>query len=192
MWNRVRTILLRFQLIFCLLISASSGAVAAGPDALWAAVREGSAFVVMRHALAPGTGDPEAFDVSNCATQRNLSDAGRRQAMQIGDRLRANGVAQAAVFSSAWCRCLDTARLLDVGPVETLAPLNSFFRNWQSRDPQMAALTSWLSSHKPTSPLILVTHQVNVTALTGVYPKSGDMIVVRRQADGRFIVLGEL
>ena len=147
---------------------------------------------MMRHALAPGTGDPDGFDVNECPTQRNLSGDGRRQAVEAGAWLRKNGIERAAVFSSAWCRCLDTARLLDVGRVELLAPLNSFFGNREQREPQMTALRDWLAGNQPDKPLILVTHQVNITALTGDFARSGDMLVVRRAPDGTYAVLGKL
>ncbi len=192
MWSRTLSYARKTQLIVLLLVASCGIARAAEPDVLWAAVRDGSVFVMMRHVLAPGTGDPDGFDVNECATQRNLSDDGRQQAKEIGEQFRQNGVPQAAVFSSAWCRCLETARLLDIGPVEVLAPLNSFFGNWDRRDAQTAALKSWLASQKADKPFVLVTHQVNITALTGVYPRSGDMVVVRREPDGAFTVLGKL
>ncbi|NNE22866.1 MAG: histidine phosphatase family protein [Rhizobiales bacterium] len=192
MLNKVRSLLLQVQFIVCLLAWFGGSAHAVEPDALWAAVRDRSAFIMMRHTLAPGTGDPDGFDVNECSTQRNLSDDGRRQAVQAGAWLRKNGIERAAVFSSAWCRCLDTARLLDVGPVELLAPLNSFFGNREQREPQMAALRDWLAGYTLEMPLILVTHQVNITALTGAFARSGDMLVVRRGPDGTFAVLGKL
>lgn len=192
MWNRVRSLLLQVQLVVSVLVWSPGSSQAMEPEALWAAVRDRSAFVMMRHTLAPGTGDPDGFDINECATQRNLSDDGRRQAVEAGVRLSKNGVKRAAVFSSAWCRCMDTAKLLDVGPVERLAPLNSFFGNREMRDPQMAALRSWLAGNTADLPLILVTHQVNISALTGIFPQSGDMVVVRREPDGMFTVLGKL
>jgi len=106
---------------------------------LWEAVRLGKAFAMMRHALAPGTGDPENFKLNDCRTQRNLSDQGRKQAETIGERFRKNGIEHAAVFSSAWCRCQDTAEGLKIGPVKTLASLNSFFETPERRGPQGGA-----------------------------------------------------
>jgi len=85
----------------------------------WASVTDGSAVVLMRHALAPGGGDPVGFKLRDCSTQRNLSDQGRAQAVNIGNTLRQNGINSPMVLSSQWCRCLETARLLDMGePVE--------------------------------------------------------------------------
>lgn len=85
-------------------------------------------FAIMRHALAPGTGDPRNFDLTDCSTQRNLSEAGREQAKAVGELLRKSGIEKAGVYSSQWCRCLDTATLLGLGPVTELPALNSFFQ----------------------------------------------------------------
>jgi phosphohistidine phosphatase SixA len=159
---------------------------------LWTALKTGGAFGVMRHALAPGTGDPASFDVEDCATQRNLSDEGRRQALDIGDRFRKQGIAKAEVFTSVWCRCRDTATLLKLGKVRSLSALNSFFQTPDRREAQTKALTSWLNAYRSNAPLVLVTHQVNITALTGVYPRSGEIVVVQRLSGGRFNVMGSL
>ena len=179
-------------LAFCLLAGGArtGGAQETGP--LWAAVRTGSAFAIMRHALAPGTGDPAGFTLEDCTTQRNLSDQGRQQAAEIGERFRENGIGQATVLSSAWCRCRETAELLGLGPVETLPPLNSFFGNFERREPQTEALREWLGRRKTEGPLVLVTHQVNISALTGTYTGSGDIVVARREPDGSITVLGKL
>lgn len=187
-----RALIAAWALAVWVLSGAGHAAEPGGSDALWQAVRDGTAFAIMRHALAPGTDDPADFKLGDCATQRNLSERGRWQAAQIGDRFRARGIRRAAVFSSAWCRCQDTAELLNLGPVETLPPLNSFFRDPENREPQTAALEAWLGSRRATEPLILVTHQVNITALTGRYTGSGEILVVRRDPDNAFAVLGAL
>lgn len=160
--------------------------------ALWGAVLSGGHVVVMRHALAPGTGDPPEFRLGECGTQRNLSDDGRRQAVRIGQRLRENGIREAEVFSSQWCRCLETARLLQLGTVTELPALNSFFRRYERKERQTRELREWLAARDLGEPLVLVTHQVNITALTGVYPGSGEMVVLRRTGAGEFSVVGTI
>lgn len=160
--------------------------------ALWQAARTPGHFVLIRHALAPGTGDPPQFRIGDCTTQRNLSAAGRVQAQRIGDRLRAQGVRAASVHASQWCRCLDTARLLNLGPVQPNPRLNSFFSDRSQASPQTALLRDWISKQPLTTPLVLVTHQVNITELTGVYPGSGELIIVRRQSDGGLDVVGTI
>ncbi|MEM7775160.1 MAG: histidine phosphatase family protein [Pseudomonadota bacterium] len=155
-------------------------------------VRTGQAFAIMRHALAPGTGDPANFDVNDCKTQRNLSATGRTQATAIGARLRSLGLEAADVMSSAWCRCQDTARLLKLGPVTVLPALNSFFQDMANREPQTRTLRHWLTARTSRAPLVLVTHQVNVSALTGRFTTSGAIIVASLQPDGGVTVHGRL
>lgn len=155
----------------------------------WDALKNGTAFVIMRHALAPGTGDPGNFDVSKCGTQRNLSDQGRQQARETGKLFRTNGIAGAEVFTSAWCRCRDTAGLLALGMVRTLEPLNSFFRRQDRREPQTLALKDWLQARTGGKPLVLVTHQVNITALIGIFPKSGELIFVETGSNNSLRVI---
>jgi broad specificity phosphatase PhoE len=149
--------------------------------ALWAALRSGEAAALMRHALAPGTGDPAGLDIDDCGTQRNLSDRGRVQAAAIGQRWRANGIASARVYSSRWCRCLETARLLELGPVQPFDGLNSFFRDRAAEPERSASVLALIreQTRRGGPSLLLVTHQVNITALSGVFPDSGETIVVR-------------
>jgi broad specificity phosphatase PhoE len=147
---------------------------------------------MMRHALAPGTGDPRGFQLEQCATQRNLSAEGRAQAVQIGTAFRQHGVTVEQVYSSQWCRCLETAQLLDLGAVEPLPALNSFFATPQRRDPQMRTLRAWLADLKPQEVLVLVTHQVVITALTGVLPSSGEIVALRPLPNGEVEVIGRI
>jgi phosphohistidine phosphatase SixA len=140
-------------------------------------LKQAGGVALMRHASAPGTGDPSGFRLEDCATQRNLSAAGRDQARRIGQMLKAQGV-RAQVFSSQWCRARDTARLLDMGPVQPLPALNSLIDSTADRDGQTAAVRSFIAGWQGP-PLILVTHQVNITALTGLFVADGEMIVLR-------------
>lgn len=172
--------------------NAMDMARAAEEGTLWRALRDGSAVAMIRHAIAPGTGDPANFELGDCTTQRNLSDEGRRQVASIGDRFRENGIDEATVMASAWCRTRDTALLLALGPVETLTPLNSFFGEPDRREAQTQALRAWLRDHESVRPLVLVTHQVNIAALTGVYPRSGEVVVIQLQPSGEIAVLGRL
>lgn len=158
-------------------------------DDILAPLRNGEAVLLMRHAEAPGTGDPSGFRLGDCATQRNLSTAGHEQARRAGAALRRHGIEQAAIYSSAWCRCRDTAAGLGLGPVETAVELNSFFGAGDPDGRQTAALRSLIARLAGGRPSILVTHQVNITALTGVYPASGEAILLRR-AD--HVLLGRL
>lgn len=149
--------------------------------------------VLLRHAEAPGVGDPPGFRIGDCATQRNLSDEGRAQARRVGERLRRMGIGQAAVRSSQWCRCLDTARLLGLGPVEEMPALNSFFGQSGRREERVAAVRRALAALPPDGPpVVLVTHQVTITALTGIHPASGEAVLLRADGSGNPPMIGRL
>jgi len=160
------------------LISLAAGAAHADESEAWEALREGRAVLMLRHALAPGTGDPGNFDVDDCATQRNLNDTGRQQARSWKPFLAEQGIDKARVFSSQWCRCLDTAREMDVGPVEEMMSLNSFFQNRGKADMQTEQTIAIVNEMEPGPPVVLVSHQVNITALTGIYPSSNEGVVI--------------
>ena len=138
---------------------------------------------LMRHALAPGTGDPATFDVEDCSTQRNLDDRGRAQARRIGDMMRAAGVEFDAVWTSQWCRSKDTATLLDMGEVREFQPLNSHFAGRGDRPVQRQKTLEAIAA-RPEDRLLLVSHFVNISALTGQVARSGEIIVTRRANGG--------
>lgn len=136
--------------------------------------------VLLRHALAPGTGDPANFQLDDCSTQRNLSEAGREQARQIGQAFRDRGVAVQQVLSSQWCRCLETAELMDLGPVEPYPALNSFFRDRRTAEAQTTETKQFLLAQADSlGVMVMVTHQVNITGITGIVPRSGEAVVVQ-------------
>lgn len=143
----------------------------------WDAFDLPGAHAIMRHALAPGGGDPANFDLNNCATQRNLSDEGRAQARKIGAALRDRGISFEGVLTSQWCRSRETAELLSLGPVTEEPMLNSFFQDRSTADEQTTATRAVAQS--AAGPLMMVAHQVNITALTGVFPASGEIVIFR-------------
>ena len=154
------------------------------------ALRAPDTHAIMRHALAPGGGDPPGFRLDDPTSQRRLSDAGRAQARETGAALRAAGVRFDRVLSSRWDRCLETARLLDLGAVEPEPALDSFFGD-RSRGPgQTEALRALLAALPPGQRLMLVTHQVNITALTRVTPRSGEVVAFRIASAGAVDVAG--
>ena len=167
------------------------------PEQLWSILRQSkgnSHAILFRHAIAPGGGDPPEFQLNDCSTQRNLSEEGRKQAIKIGQELKRRKIPIAKVLSSQWCRCLETARLMELGEVQAYPPLNSFFSDRSRTDEQTAQLRSFLlKNHQETGVMILVTHQVNITALTDIFPQSGEGVVVRVDRDKPTIeVLGRL
>jgi broad specificity phosphatase PhoE len=154
---------------------------------------EGGYVVMLRHALAPGVGDPANFRLGDCATQRNLSEDGRAQARRLGERLRAHGIEQAEVYSSQWCRCLETAGLLELGPVAELSALNSFFSRPGDREPALEALRAFLAGLSEIGPpVILVTHQVTISAVAGHGAASGEAIVLKADGTGQPPVVGRI
>lgn len=156
----------------------------------WEALKRGEAAALVRHAVAPGTGDPPGFLLGDCSTQRNLSQEGRLQSRRIGEFFRARGITGASVYSSQWCRCLETARLMGLGPVEELPALNSFFTDPAKGPEQTEKIRAFISSSSGKGPRILVTHQVNITALTGVFPSSGEIIIYKTKKEGQGEVIG--
>ncbi len=159
-------------------------------DDVWDQVGQGRAVVLLRHALAPGFGDPPGFRIGDCSTQRNLSEEGRDQARAIGEFLRRRGVTSAAVYTSQWCRCIDTARLLNVGRVLELPSLNSFFEDSAPGEGQTRDLRRFIASLPAKGPAVFVTHQVNITALTGIVPSPGEIVVFRLTGGEKGVVLG--
>lgn len=155
----------------------------------WAALDEPGAIAIMRHALAPGTGDPAGFRLGDCATQRNLNEAGRKQARSIGDAFRARGIVFDHIFTGQWCRTRETAELLELGPVTEQPALNSFFGDVSTRDSQTAATRALIAAQQDR--VFLVTHQVNISALTGQFTRSGEVLVIRAEA-GNTEVLGSI
>ncbi|MEO9902917.1 histidine phosphatase family protein [Nisaea sp.] len=155
----------------------------------WARLKEPGTVAIMRHAIAPGTGDPGDFRIGDCSTQRNLDERGREQARRIGAAVRASGAKIDRILSSQWCRCVETAKLLEVGTVEQLASLNSFFEDRSTESAQTEALRVFLNGLSDDETVLLVTHQVNITALTGVFPASGEVVLFRMGADGTPTVL---
>jgi phosphohistidine phosphatase SixA len=170
-----------FRAIFFALFSfgLSLPLVAAEDSAeAWEALRSGEAILMMRHALAPGMGDPARFELGDCSTQRNLNDEGRAQARSWKPFLAEHGIDEARVYSSQWCRCMDTATEMNVGDVTGWPPLNSFFQNRSEGPRQTRDTIEGVNDMGEGAPIILVSHQVNITALTGVYPASNEGVII--------------
>jgi len=185
-------------LTLALLLAMSSifSTTAQANEATWRALQEGGLVILMRHSLAPGIGDPPGFERGRCETQRNLSAAGRNQAQAAGRAFRERGIPIAAVYSSSWCRALDTAELMALGPVEPTPWLDSFFRGRGDQASITQTAQEQIAAWQGPGNLLLVTHQVNITALVGSGVGSGEMIVVRPAGDemqvvGRLSVSGQ-
>ncbi len=180
-------------LLAAVLILAGLGVVrpAAADEALWDLLRRGGQVVLLRHALAPGTGDPPGFTPGECATQRNLSEAGREQARRIGRQFRDHRVPVGPVLTSAWCRCVETATLA-FGRAERWPAIDSFIRDFSAEPARTAALRQRVAEWAGPDTLVLVTHQVNITALTGIHPQSGEAAVLTPGGPDGFTLAGRL
>jgi phosphohistidine phosphatase SixA len=132
--------------------------------------------IFMRHALAPGIGDPNNFTIGDCSTQRNLNETGITQAVLIGKQLKKNSIQFNKIYSSQWCRCYQTATLLDLGKVHEFAGLNSIFQNFVSKKETLQKLEKKLSEISLNKLVIFVTHQVNIQAITKKNVASGEMV----------------
>jgi phosphohistidine phosphatase SixA len=144
--------------------------------------RTGGWVLVMRHEqTVPGIGDPPGFQLDQCATQRNLSAQGIERARALGEQIRRGGVRFSQVRSSQWCRCVDTAKamLTDKESVQVWAPLNSFFDDRSTAAMQTQELRTAMRALGANEVWLWVTHQVNITALTGVVPAMGEGLALR-------------
>ena len=153
-------------------------------------LQDGEDVLLMRHADAPGYGDPAGYVIGQCSTQRNLGGYGKKQAKAIGIWLSKQGIQKAEVFSSPWCRCLDTANLLNIGPIKIEPSLGSFFDEMSLETKQTKALRKFIKNElakQAKVPLILVTHHVNIQAYTGQVLGVGDMALVKVNKNGEYL-----
>ena len=140
-------------------------------------LKEGGKIIFIRHALAPGNGDPENFDLNDCSTQRNLSQDGREQAILIGEKIKESGIKFSKIFSSQWCRCLETAKYLNLGDVIIEPGLNSFFQGIVAKEKTLSKLRKRIRSFESKKELVLmITHQVTINAITGIAVSSGGAV----------------
>lgn len=183
---------MRVAIICGLLVFLAQAALAANQIPLSELAQPGRV-LMLRHATAPGNGDPPNFRLDDCATQRNLDAAGRAQATTLGRRLAQAGIVRAKIYSSQWCRCLETARLLELGPVEPLPALNSFYPQPERREATIARLRAFLAA-LPTQgpPVVLVTHQFTINAFTEAGTVSGGGSLFELNGTGSPRLLGAI
>jgi phosphohistidine phosphatase SixA len=174
----------------CIFILSSLFIVQQATASLVNDLQDGQHILLMRHADAPGYGDPAGYVISQCSTQRNLGEYGKKQAIAIGAWLTKQGIQKADVFTSPWCRCLDTATLLNKGPVKIEQSLGSFFDDMSREKRQTKALEMLIKNElakQSKLPLILVTHHVNIQAYTGKVVGVGDMVLVKVNKNGEYL-----
>jgi phosphohistidine phosphatase SixA len=184
-----------FRLVsLVLLFSCAPALPSQAADEFWTAVKKPGAIVLLRHAYAPETPpDTDLTNLKNCATQRNLDETGRAQARRIGDAFRKNGIKRLAIHSSQYCRSLETARLLNLGPVKELAVLNQeFFAKPIALREATNHSKQFMKGLPARQSALLVSHVSNIQAIAGVNLTSGEMAVVRIDAAGEVTVAGRL
>ncbi|NJN89373.1 MAG: histidine phosphatase family protein [Leptolyngbyaceae cyanobacterium SL_5_14] len=162
---------------------------------IWTQMQQGTGYVVLlRHAqTVAGTGDPPGFQLEDCATQRNLSEAGREQAARIGQVFRDRNIPIHQILSSQYCRCLDTARLLNLGEVEPSPMLNSTFTNRASEAEQTAQVRQRILDHQNTpGVIVMVSHFVNIGDISGINPPSGGAVIMRTNQQGELEVAEQI
>jgi phosphohistidine phosphatase SixA len=177
---------IRFAIFAILLgIGAAADSAGAGEAEVWTALRAGGHVALMRHTDAPGgVGDPPGFRIDDCTTQRNLSAKGRADAARIGARLKSEGIAVERIVSSPWCRCMDTATLLQLGPVAAEPTFGNVVVLSDQRQSLTAGARAVIDQWTGSGILLVVTHGANIAALTGISPASGEIVVVRKGSDG--------
>lgn len=181
----------RLAILVAVVITAHNAS--ADDIAAWEALRAGGHVALMRHTEAPGgAGDPPGFRLDDCATQRNLSAKGRADAAAIGARIKAEGVAFDKVLSSPWCRCLETATLMDVGPVEAERTFGNAFVLHDQREALTAGARTIIEAWRGPGTLLVVTHGANIRALIGLSPAQGEIIVVRSGSGGPIEPVGHI
>ena len=150
---------------------------------------KGGKIIFIRHAYAPGNGDPNNFNLNDCSTQRNLSNIGRKQAQYIGKFFRENKIKIDKVLSSEWCRCKETAKIA-FDDYSTNSFLNSFYSSKyaKNKDKQIKELNSYLKKYESSENLILVTHYVLISEVLNYGPSSGEIVV----SDKNFNMIGSI
>jgi phosphohistidine phosphatase SixA len=184
----------RMRVLLFLLFATLSGPATADDAALWAALRDGSRVALVRHAATPGgVGDPPGFRLDDCATQRPLTEKGRAQARQLGERFRAERIVVGKVLSSQWCRCRETAALMDVGPIEEAPTFNNAFTYRDRIDALTAGARAVIRDWRGPGVLLVSTHGANIQPLVDFHPEEGSVVVVAPDVSAQGLrVLGRI
>jgi phosphohistidine phosphatase SixA len=178
--------------VWASMLAACLPLVANADEALWAKLKAGGNVVLIRHAsTAEGLGDPPGFKLGDCATQRNLSDAGREEARRLGRQFKFRAISFTPARSSQWCRCQETARLAFGEEPEPWPLLNSLNANPAGEAGLVKEVNALAAKVRPPYNAVLVTHNFNIRALTGISPKEAEAIIVR-SAGGKLDVVGRI
>ena len=171
-----------FNYLFVIFICIISPVKADLDQNIISELKKGGKIIFIRHAYAPGGGDPVNFNINDCNTQRNLNDDGRLQSKKIGDFFKKNKISIEKVYSSEWCRCKETASIA-FKKFETKNFLNSFFSEKfaKNRKNQIANFNKFLSDWDENHNLIFVTHYVVISEILNYAPSSGEIVISNKQ-----------
>ena len=169
------------KIIIFLLISFNTSLIANSNNNIQSILNEGGKIIFIRHAYAPGVGDPDNFDLSNCAFQRNLNKKGIKQAKTIGKFFLKTNTEHNLVLSSEWCRCKQTAKYA-FKKYKTKSFLNSFFSQKfaHKKTNQIKKLKEYIKKWNGKGNLIFVTHYVVISEILNLSVSSGEIVVVDR------------
>ena len=175
------------KLYLIIFISLTSSVKADFNEKLINQLEDGGKLIFIRHAYAPGSGDPNNFNLNDCSTQRNLSDDGRKQAKYIGEFFKENKIKIDKVLSSEWCRCKETAKI-SFKNFSTKSFLNSFYslKYAKNKNKQIEALNNYIKDFKGNKNLVFVTHYVLISEVLNYGPSSGEIVV----SDKNFNIIG--
>ena len=181
------------KFIFLIFILFSSNFVSIkvnSNESLIQSLKKEGKLIFIRHAYAPGSGDPNNFDIKNCLTQRNLNEEGRNQAKLIGLFFKKNNIPIGEIFSSEWCRCKETALIAFESDYKTKNFLNSFYdkKFINNKDIQIKNLKKYIVSWDGRKNLVFVTHYVVISEVLNVYPLSGEIVI----SDKNYNVIGNI
>ena len=167
-----------FILILYLILSIIFPTSTFSNDEIISRLQSKGNIIFIRHAIAPGNGDPDNFDLKDCSTQRNLNEIGINQSKKIGDFFSKNNIPIDKVFSSQWCRCKDTANYA-FKKYEILEALNSFYdeKFYKFKDKQIKDLKKFIKNWDENKNLILVTHYVVISEILNIGVSSGEIVV---------------
>jgi broad specificity phosphatase PhoE len=170
-----------------------TASAALSDDKLWQGLERGGQVVLIRHAVTtPGFGDPPGMRLDDCGSQRNLTDEGRDHARRIGEAFRTRKIPLAKVLSSPWCRCIETAKLA-FGRMDGIEkPLSNLFGRAENREEQVRDMRKLAAERPKGGNLVLVSHGSTISALTGINPGTGEMVILTPKEKGRFDVAGRL
>ena len=179
------------KLLLLIFITINSPIKADSNQNLINELKQGGKLIFIRHAYAPGGGDPDNFDINDCNTQRNLSNSGREQANKIGSFFKVNNILIDKIYSSEWCRCKETA-LIAFNKFENKSFLNSFFSSKfaENKDSQIKKLKEFINNWDGKNNVIFVTHYVVISEILNQGVSSGEIIITDKNFNnlGSFLI----